>query len=197
MSARGACARAVRRWMDACAPRVRRRRCSVLSIMLMSSHTMYDGIELHSKVASRDSKVTLIHALYPAARGSLTRDGAALKPAGSCVLTTSVSARVGVYASPRARRTRTRPPARQQHTRSRTSPRRESGTLSAARRGTDFGPCLIHDCPCDARSSLLAKLLVCVPEPRTWPALRAPDADRTAILRYRLRYTSIRGKSYM
>ena len=42
----------------------------------MSSHTMYDGIELHSKVASRDSKVTLIHALYPAARGSLTRDGA-------------------------------------------------------------------------------------------------------------------------
>ena len=196
MSARGACARAVRRWMDACAPRVRRRRCSVLSIMLMSSHTMYDGIELHSKVASRDSKVTLIHALYPAARGFLTRDGAALKPALLCP-DRPVSARVGVYASPRARRTRTRPPARQQHTRSRTSPRRESGTLSAARRGTDFGPCLIHDCPCDARSSLLAKLLVCVPEPRTWPALRAPDADRTAILRYRLRYTSIRGKSYM
>ena len=52
--------------------------------MLMSSHTMYDGIELHSKVASRDSKVTLIHALYPAARGSLTRDGAALKPALLC-----------------------------------------------------------------------------------------------------------------
>ena len=172
--------------------------CSVLSIMLMSSHTMYDGIELHSKVASRDSKVTLIHALYPAARGSLTRDGAALKRrAPVSPDPVRVSARVGVYASPRARRTRTRPPARQQHTRSRTSPRRESGTLSAARRGTDFGPCLIHDCPCDARSSLLAKLLVCVPEPRTWPALRAPDADRTAILRYRLRYTSIRGKSYM
>ena len=35
---------------------------------------MYDGIELHSKVASRDSKVTLIHALYPAARGSLVSD---------------------------------------------------------------------------------------------------------------------------
>lgn len=104
---------------------------------------MYDGIELHSKVASRDSKVTLIHALYPAARGSLTRDGAHESRDGADLtpVTASTSLRVGVYASPRARRTRTRPPARQQHTRSRTSPRRESGTLSAARRGTDFGPC--------------------------------------------------------
>ena len=60
---------------------------------------MYDGIELHSKVASRDSKVTLIHALYPAARGSLTRDGAALKPAAPVVLTVRLCASGSVRVS--------------------------------------------------------------------------------------------------
>ena len=63
---------------------------------------MYDGIELHSKVASRDSKVTLIHALYPAARGSLTRDGAALKRRCSCgpsVVCASGSVRVSAGAA--------------------------------------------------------------------------------------------------